>query len=126
MSNSFTTEGIDMQSIVPSATMLGTGYGKIVERGYTRPPSYHISRLREAPVGRLFAIVSEGYGSMPSYAGQIPPEDRWAIVAYVRALQLSQHFPKNKLTEEMQKGLPAVEAAGPRETISASWPHEAK
>ncbi len=71
---------------------LGTGHGKIVERGYTRPPSYHIPRLREAPVGRLFAVISEGYGSMPSYAGQIPVEDRWAIVAYVRALQLSQHF----------------------------------
>ena len=77
---------------------LGTGRGKIVERGYTRPPSFHIPRLREAPVGRLFAVISEGYGSMPSYAGQIPVEDRWAIVAYVRALQLSQHFPANELT----------------------------
>src|SRR4029079_1994002 len=73
---------------------LGTGHGKIVERSYTRPPSYHIPRLREAPVGRLFAVITEGYGSMPSYAGQIPVEDRWAIVAYVRALQLSQHFPQ--------------------------------
>ncbi len=73
---------------------LGTGHGKIVERGYTRPPSYHILRLREAPVGRLFAVISEGYGSMPSHAAQIPAEDRWAIVAYVRALQLSQHFPE--------------------------------
>ena len=72
---------------------LGTGHGKIVERGYTRPPSYHIPRLREAPIGRLFSVVSEGYGAMPSYAGQIPVEDRWAIVAYVRALQASQHFP---------------------------------
>jgi mono/diheme cytochrome c family protein len=72
---------------------LGTGRGKIVERGYTAPPSYHIERLRDAPVGRLFAVVTEGYGSMPSYTGQIPFEDRWAIVAYVRALQLSQHFP---------------------------------
>jgi len=75
---------------------LGTGQGKIVERGYTRPPSYHIPRLREAPVGRLFAVISEGYGSMPSYAGQIPAQDRWAIVAYVRALQLSQHFPEGQ------------------------------
>jgi mono/diheme cytochrome c family protein len=75
---------------------LGTGHGKIVERSYTRPPSYHIPRLREAPVGRLFAVITEGYGSMPSYAGQIPVEDRWAIVAYVRALQLSQHFPQEQ------------------------------
>jgi mono/diheme cytochrome c family protein len=81
---------------------LGTGHGKIVERGYTRPPAYHIPRLREAPVGRLFAVISEGYGSMPSYAGQIPAEDRWAIVAYVRALQKSQHFPESELTEAMR------------------------
>src|SRR5262245_16979608 len=84
---------------------LGTGHGKIVERGYTQPPSYHIPRLGEAPVGRLFAVISEGYGSMPSYAGQIPPEDRWAIVAYVRALQRSQHFPESDLTDEMRKEL---------------------
>lgn len=82
---------------------LGTGHGKIVERGYTRPPSYHIQRLREAPVGRLFAVVSEGYGSMPSYGGQIPPEDRWAIVAYVRALQLSQHFPADEVPDDWRQ-----------------------
>lgn len=72
---------------------LGTGHGKIVERGYTAPPSYHTQRLRDAPVGHLFAMITEGYGSMPSYAAQIPVRDRWAIVGYVRALQLSQHFP---------------------------------
>lgn len=86
---------------------LGTGRGKIVERGYTSPPSYHIQRLRESPVGRLFAVVSEGYGSMPSYAAQIPPEDRWAIVAYVRALQLSQHFAVDDLTPDMRSQLDA-------------------
>jgi len=59
--------------------------------------------LRNAPAGRLYAVVTEGYGSMPSYASQIPPEDRWAIVAYVRALQLSQHFPADRLTPEMRK-----------------------
>jgi len=87
---------------------LGTGHGKIVERGYTRPPSFHISRLREAPVGRLFAVISEGYGSMPSYAAQIPVEDRWAIVAYLRALQLSQHFPAAELTDDMRQQLAAA------------------
>jgi len=84
---------------------LGTGRGKIVERGYTRPPTYHQPRLRQAPVGRLFAVISEGYGSMPSYATQIPPEDRWAIVAYLRALQLSQHFAEVDLTDEMRQQL---------------------
>ena len=90
---------------------MGTGRGKIVERGYTPPPSYHIPRLRSVPVGHLFAVVSEGYGSMPSYAGQISPRDRWAIVAYVRALQLSQHFPADQLTPEMKKEM-ASAAAG--------------
>lgn len=89
----------------------GTGHGKIVERGYTKPPSYHIERLRQAPVGRLFAVVSEGYGSMPTYAAQIPPEDRWAIVAYVRALQLSQHFPQDALTPKMRRELDAALAS---------------
>jgi len=91
---------------------LGHGHGKIVERGFTRPPSYHIPRLREAPAGRLFAVISEGYGSMPSYAGQIPPEDRWAIVAYVRALQLSQHFPADELSDQMRSQLAVASARG--------------
>jgi mono/diheme cytochrome c family protein len=86
---------------------VGAGHGKIVERGYTRPPPYHIPRLREAPVGRIFAVISEGYGSMPSYAEQIPVRDRWAIVAYVKALQLSQHFPENQLTDEMRREMAA-------------------
>jgi mono/diheme cytochrome c family protein len=85
----------------------GTGHGRIVERGYVRPPSYHIDRLRQAPVGYLFRVVTQGYGSMPSYAAQIPPRDRWAIVSYVRALQLSQHFPVDKLPEDMRRELDA-------------------
>lgn len=97
--------GQDRYSIycTPCHDELGTGGGKIVERGYTRPPSYHIPRLRSAPVGRLFAVVSEGYGSMPSYAGQISAADRWAIVAYVRALQMSQHFDPDELTAAMRR-----------------------
>src|SRR5207244_4500643 len=81
---------------------LGTGRGKIVERGYTQPPSYHIDRLRSVPVGHLFDVITNGYGSMPDYKQQISPHDRWAIVAYLRALQLSQHFPENALTEDMR------------------------
>ena len=80
---------------------LGTGKGKVVERGYTRPPSYHIERLQKAPVGRLFAVMTEGYGSMPSYAAQIPVPDRWAIASYIRALQLSQHFPVEQVPDEL-------------------------
>ncbi|HLW64183.1 MAG TPA: cytochrome c [Gemmataceae bacterium] len=81
---------------------LGTGRGKIVERGYTPPPSYHIERLRQVPVGHFFDVITRGYGSMPSYGEQIPPRDRWAIAAYIRALQLSQHFPEKQLTEQMR------------------------
>jgi hypothetical protein len=82
---------------------LGTGKGMIVERGYTAPPSFHIERLRQAPVGHFFQVATKGYGSMPSYAKQIAAPDRWAIIAYIRALQLSQHFPEDELTGEMRR-----------------------
>ena len=83
----------------------GTGRGKIVERGYTPPPSYHIERLRLAPVGYFFRVATEGYGSMPSYSAQIPPRDRWAIVAYIRALQLSRRFPVDDLPDDLRREL---------------------
>lgn len=82
---------------------LGTGHGKIVERGYTEPPSFHIDRLRNAPVGHFFDVITNGYGSMPEYKQQVPPRDRWAIVAYIRALQHSQHWPAGQLTPEMRR-----------------------
>ena len=82
---------------------LGTGRGKIVERGYTPPPSFHITRLREVHVGHFFDVMTNGYGSMPDYKQQVPPRDRWAIAAYIRALQLSQHFPEQKLSDEMRR-----------------------
>ena len=91
-------------SSAPSATTRsGPDCGKIVERGYVRPPDYHTERsrgfarygksiaLRDVPAGYLFEVITRGYGAMPRYAPQVPPADRWRIVAYVRALQLSQH-----------------------------------
>jgi len=69
----------------------GQGDGMIVRRGYRRPPTYHQDRLREAPVGHFFDVITNGFGAMPDYAAQIRVEDRWAIVAYLRALQLSEH-----------------------------------
>ncbi len=69
---------------------LGYGDGIVVQRGFTAPPSYHIDRLRNAPVGYLFSVATKGLGSMPDHAEQISPRDRWAIVGYVRVLQLSQ------------------------------------
>jgi mono/diheme cytochrome c family protein len=83
---------------------LGAGKGMIVQRGYTPPPSYHIERLRQAPPGHFFKVITQGYGSMPSYRNQVPPRDRWAITAYIRALQLSQRFPAEELTDEMRRG----------------------
>jgi mono/diheme cytochrome c family protein len=68
----------------------GTGGGMIVERGFRRPESFHVERLRAAPDGHFFDVMTNGFGVMPSYAGQVAVGDRWAIVAYVRALQLSQ------------------------------------
>jgi mono/diheme cytochrome c family protein len=82
---------------------LGDGKGTIVERGFTTPPTYHSDRLRQAPVGYLFNVATHGFGAMPALDSQIPPRDRWAIVAYIRALQLSQHLPLKDLPQEEQK-----------------------
>ena len=71
----------------------GYGNGMIVQRGFLHPPSYHIDRLRQAPIGHFFEVPTNGFGAMPSYAAQVPVQDRWAIAAYIRALQLSQNAP---------------------------------
>lgn len=75
----------------PCHAATGDGNGMIVQRGFRRPPSLHDPRLRGAPQGYFFDIITNGFGVMPSYAAQIPHADRWAIIAYVRALQLSQN-----------------------------------
>jgi hypothetical protein len=75
----------------PCHSGLGDGNGVIPSRGFSRqPPSFHIVRLQKAPLGYFFDVMTEGFGIMPDYASQIPPQDRWDIVAYIRALQLSQ------------------------------------
>lgn len=75
----------------PCHGRLGNGQGMVVRRGYSPPPSFHIDRLREAPVGHFFEVITKGFGAMPDYAVQVPAGDRWAIAAYMRALQLSEH-----------------------------------
>lgn len=75
----------------PCHDRAGNGAGMVVQRGYRRPPSFHIDRLREAPIGQFFDVITRGFGVMPDYAAEVPPADRWAIVAYIRALQLSQN-----------------------------------
>ncbi len=75
----------------PCHSRVGDGNGVIPSRGFPRkPPSFHTERLRKAPLGYFFDVMTNGFGAMPDYASQIPPRDRWAIVAYIRALQLSQ------------------------------------
>lgn len=75
----------------PCHSRVGDGKGMIVQRGFTAPPSYHTDRLRNAPLGYFYDVITNGFGAMPDYASQIPPQDRWDIVAYIRALQLSQN-----------------------------------
>ena len=70
---------------------LGSGQGTVVRRGYRRPPSLHLDRLRKAPAGYFYDVITNGFATMPGYADQVPVRDRWAIIAYVRALQLSQN-----------------------------------
>jgi mono/diheme cytochrome c family protein len=75
----------------PCHGLTGDGDGMVVQRGYRRPPSFHIDRLRQAPPGHVYDVIANGFGAMPDYAAQIPVRDRWAIAAYIRALQLSQN-----------------------------------
>jgi cytochrome c5 len=89
----------------PCHDRVGTGQGMIVRRGFRAPPSLHIDRLRQAAPGHFFDVATQGFGAMPDYAEQIPPGDRWAIVAYVRALQLSQRASLAELPEEERRKL---------------------
>jgi len=76
----------------PCHSRVGDGNGMVPSRGFARkPPSYHIARLQKAPLGYFYDVITNGFGIMPDYASQIPPQDRWDIVAYIRALQLSQN-----------------------------------
>jgi cytochrome c553 len=75
----------------PCHDYTGTGRGMIVQRGFPQPPSYHIQRLRDAPVGHFYEVMTNGFGVMYSYAARIEPADRWRIAAYIRVLQLSRN-----------------------------------
>jgi hypothetical protein len=75
----------------PCHSRVGNGAGMIVQRGYRPAGDFHTERLRNAPLGHFFAVMSNGYGAMPDYSAQLSPADRWAVVAYIKALQLSQN-----------------------------------
>jgi mono/diheme cytochrome c family protein len=89
------TRGRDRFNVycTPCHGRVGDGNGFIPSRGLKRPPSYHIERLRKAPLGYFFDVMTNGFGVMQDYSAQVAPQDRWAIVAYIRALQLSQNAP---------------------------------
>src|SRR4051812_46174764 len=83
----------------------GDGQGMIVKRGFPAPPSYMEKRLKKASANHFYAVITNGYGKMYSYSDRIPPEDRWAIIAYIRALQLSQDAQISQLPSEDQTQL---------------------
>jgi mono/diheme cytochrome c family protein len=91
----------------PCHSRLGDGNGMVVQRGFRHPPSYHTDRLRQMPNGHFFDVITNGFGAMPNYAQQIPPADRWAIVSYIRALQLSQQASINDVPPDARGQLAA-------------------
>ena len=93
-------------SCLPCHGPQGDGDGRIVERGYVKPPSFHIDRLRDAPAGHFFDVMTRGYGAMPDYSAEVDVEDRWAITAYIRVLQVSGHFPEKELTDGERGRMP--------------------
>lgn len=87
----------------------GYGQGMIVQRGFSPPPSLHDDRLRQAPAGHFYDVITNGFGQMYPYAYRVPPEDRWAIVAYIRALQLSQSATQQDVPADV---LPQLQGSG--------------
>jgi hypothetical protein len=88
----------------PCHGRLGDGHGMIVTRGLRQPPSYHDERLRNAPIGHFFDVMTNGYGAMYSYASRVPVDDRWRIASYIRALQLSQNPPGDVAAQAANAG----------------------
>jgi hypothetical protein len=100
----------------PCHDRVGTGRGMVVRRGFKQPPSYHEDRLRRQPAGYFFDVITNGFAKMPSYAHQIPVQDRWAIVAYIRALQLSQYARVSDLPADMRRRVENGETPGQAES----------
>lgn len=102
---------------------VGNGMGMIPARGYRRPPSFHTDKLRTAPTGHFFDVMTNGFGAMPPYRTMINPQDRWAIIAYIRALQLSQNANAADLTPEQRAQLDAPAATGEGHGAAAEGAH---
>lgn len=95
----------------PCHGLQGDGNGMVAMRGMKHPPSYHQDRLRQSPNGYYYDVITNGFGQMYGYSSQIPPRDRWAIVAYIRALQLSRNAPQADLPAELREKVNAGGAA---------------
>jgi mono/diheme cytochrome c family protein len=97
----------------PCHDATGSGKGMVVQRGFRAPTSFHVDRLRQAPAGHFFDVMTNGLGAMPDYRAQLNPRDRWAIVAYIRALQLSQNASKGDVPGgDPEKVPPAPQGRG--------------
>ncbi len=98
----------------PCHSRVGDGNGMIWQRGYNRPPSFHGQRLRNAPLGHFFDVISNGFGAMPPYAENIKPADRWAIATYIRVLQRSQNASEADVLPADSDKLKTPEEDGPQ------------
>ena len=97
----------------PCHSELGDGNGMIVQRGFRRPPSFYEPRLRQVPLGHFFDVMTNGFGAMPDYAAQVNTRDRWAIAAYVRALQSTQNAPATAAGQQQGKvQIPSTSPSG--------------
>jgi mono/diheme cytochrome c family protein len=95
----------------PCHSIVGDGDGMVARRGFPHPPSFHQARLRDAPDRHLFDVITQGYGVMPPYADRVTPQDRWAIVAYIRALQLARRG--TAASSPASAAAPAIGASNP-------------
>ena len=108
---------------LPCHGKLGDGAGMVALRGFRRPPTYHQDRLRNAPTSHFYDVMTNGFGAMPSYAEVVTPEDRWKIIAYIRALQASQNAKAGELPEPDRQKLEAADKAGEKSGAPAPGGH---
>ena len=107
----------------PCHSRVGNGEGEIVERGYAKAGNFHTARLMAAPLGHFFNVVTNGYGAMPDYSAQLTPSERWAVVAYIKALQLSQNATQDDVAagEHVQPLNDIAEQQGFSSGFLSSW-----
>lgn len=106
----------------PCHSRVGNGAGMIVQRGYAQAGNFHTARLRAMPLGHFFNVIANGYGAMPDYSAQLSPEERWAVVAYVRALQLSQQAAEADVAQGGH--LETLGSIAEREGFSQGFPYD--